>query len=186
MAVPDIRATQNEAAFISSLLKRFGLPSDIGSAIAALAGTIRDHRHLEQLLTKTEPEERQDLYDSIVPHLRFKAWELDKYVASAGSRAEREQWPVMGTDGRLYEFRPATDVKTIEKVAEKAIADELAARMLTVTCYKCLKSQTFTGTDKETPAMIIKKARLKGWFYDLGQEFPQEICPDCMVLRNNA
>jgi len=182
----DLQATQREAAFIGTLLKRFGLPSDIGSAIAALAGTIRDHRHLEQLITKTEPEERQDLYDSIVPHLHFKAWALDRYVASVASRAEREQWPVMGTDGKLYEFRPACDARTIEKVAEKVIANEISERTLVVQCVKCLRSETFAGLPNETPVMVIKKARLKGWFLDLVPEVPEEICPDCMVLRNSV
>lgn len=183
MAFIDLQKTQSEANYVGRLLKKFGLPSDLGAAIAALAHTLRDHKHLEQLLTSIDPAERQEVYDSIAPHLRFKAKPLDVYVANAGQRAEREQWPVLDEHGNLQAFRPAADVSSIEK----AVAADLASRALTLECAKCTRMETFPAVGMETPADVILKARKAGWIYDYLATPPREICPHCPTsLRPNA
>lgn len=183
MAVIDLANSAKEAGFVRSALKRFGLPSDFGAAIAALASTIRDHKHFETVLTSCGPEERQLLYDSCLPHLRFTAKPLDVYVASAGRMAERMQLPVIGPNGELREFRPAQDVRS----AEKAIAAELAKKTLTLTCAKCTRKQSFVAVGEETPVDVILKARREGWVYDHIAQPPREICPHCPTsLRPNA
>lgn len=187
MAVIDLANTAKEAGFVAKVLKEFGLPSDIGAAIGALASTIRDHKHFETLLTSCEPEERQMLYDSCLPHLKFKAWSLDRYVASAGRMAERLQLPVLGPNGELLEFRPAQDVKSAEKRIEQAIAAELAKKTLTLTCAKCTRQESFSAVGDETPVDVILKARREGWVYDHIAQPPREICPECPTsLRPNA
>lgn len=187
MAVIDLASTAKEAGFVAKTLKKFGLPSDIGAAIVALASTVRDHKHFETLLTSCEPEERQMLYDSCLPHLKFTAWPLDRYVASAGRMAERLQLPVLGPNGELLEFRPAQDVKSAEKRAEQAIAAELAKKTLTLTCAKCTRQQSFVAVGNESPVDVILKARKAGWVYDHIAQSPREICPECRTsLRPNA
>ena len=52
-----------ELGFIARTLKKLGLPASPQEAIQALAKTIRDHKHFENLLTTTDPSERQMLYE---------------------------------------------------------------------------------------------------------------------------
>lgn len=180
MAIVDLAKTGSEASFVRKALKKFGLPSDIGGAIAALAFMVRDHKHLENLLTGIGPEERQMVYDSIVPHLRFKARPLDVYVSNVGQRAEREQWPVL-EDGKFKEFKPAQDLSTVQK----HINAEIAKKLLILTCSKCTCEETFFQIGEETRVDTILKARKAGWVYDLVNQ--KEICPKCPTsLRPNA
>jgi len=120
--VIDFGRLTQQSSFVKGILRRAGLPSDIGEAIAALAKTIRDHKHFETQLTSTDAESRQMLYDALRPHLRFEAKPLDVYVASAGQMAEREQLPVLGEGGKLLPFRPAQDVMTAVLSISSAIA----------------------------------------------------------------
>lgn len=178
MAVIDFAKVGKELNAVTGLLRRRGLPTNINDAIKMLAGTIRDHKHLETILTSCPPEDRHDLYESIRPHLKFFAWPLDRYVASAGQRAEREQWHVMGEDGKLQEFKPAHDVAT----AQKMLAAQLAARTLTLTCAKCTKEEKFHQIGEETAVAVRMKALQAGWIL-----VPEVICPKCpSSLRPNA
>lgn len=187
LGVVDLQKSASEASFVAKALRKFGLPSDIGAAIAALASGIRDHRHLETLLTSCDPEERQMLYDSCLPHLRFTAKPLDVYVASAGRMAERLQLPVIGRNGELLEFRPAHDVSSLEKAAQQALANDLAKRTLTLLCAKCTRQQCFVAVGDETHVDVVLKARKAGWVYDHIAQPPHEICPKCPTsLRPNA
>lgn len=177
MAVIDFAKQEREAKDVKGLLKRRGLPSDFGSAIQMLAGTIRDHKHLEVLLTSCGPEERQLLYDGIRAHLRFTPKALDQYVASAGQMAERQKLPVIAPDGSLHAFQPARDVSSAVQDAENAIAAGLAKRILTVTCSKCAAEAQFPQIGDETRVAVVIKARKAGWVYDPVGDC--EICPDC-------
>ena len=51
-----------------------------------LASTIRDHAHFQRLITESDPSMRQEFYDSVRPHLKFRAKPLDVYVNDAGLR----------------------------------------------------------------------------------------------------
>jgi hypothetical protein len=177
--VIDLGAMQQEAAFIGKMLKKLGLPTSLGDAIAHLARTIRDHKHLERIITEAEPSERQMLYDTIKPNLRFQPWPLDKYIASAGQMAEREQLPILGEDGKLHPFQPASDVKTLEKHAEDVLARSLAKRTLTLVCHKCLEEGQFHQLGEETRVSVIIRARKAGWKYDPLRE--TETCPKCAI-----
>ena len=166
----DLGQNQKSRAFVERQLRRFGIGS-INDAIAALAKTIRDHKHLETFLTSIESlADRQEVYDSIRPHLRFEPWPLDRYVASANRMAEREQLPILGEDGQLHPFRPAQDVKTVENVLAAAIAK----RKLTLTCVRCNKLEEFFQVGEETQVDVRKKALKAGWLL-----FPEEKCPKC-------
>ena len=170
----DFRQNQQSKSFVDRQLKRFGIGS-IGEAIAALAKTIRDHKHLETFLTSIDDlESRQEVYDSIRPHLRFEAWPLDRYVAAANSMAERQQLPILGEDGKLHAFKPAQDVKTVEKMIAAVVAD----RRLTLTCSKCTEQDTFFRVGMETAVDVRIKALKDGWIL-----VPKELCPKCRPVN---
>lgn len=179
MSVVDLAATRQEAGFIGKLLKRCGLPTDLGAAIAALAGTIRDHKHFENLLTSVSAADRQDMYDAIKPHLRFRAKPLDVYIAGVGQRAEREQWPTVAPDGSLKAFKPALDVASIKKDVENMIAAQMAKRTLTLFCTKCTAQESFHAIGEETRVAVVMRARKAGWIYDYTVDPGREICPKC-------
>ncbi len=145
--------------------------------LARLAPTVRDHKHLEALLTSAPPELRQTIYDTLKPNLLFQAKPLDVYVASAGQRAEREQWPVLDSAGNLLPFKPASDVKSIEKSAEKMMAATLAKNTLTLTCKKCTRRDAYHEVGDETHLAVLIRARGEGWRYD--SVAGTESCPDC-------
>lgn len=183
----DFQQLRSTAKAVRTLLRRANLPTDFGEAIRQLARTIRDHKHFETILTSCTAEERQELYDAVVPNLSFTAKPLDKYVASAGQMAEREQLPVVLPDGRLGPFKPARDVSSVAKDAENAIAQALAERILIVVCSKCTREDKFYGVGRETNVDVVLKARRAGWIYDYTVRPAVEICPACPTsLRENA
>lgn len=165
----------SKSVAVSGLLKRRGLPASIGEAIAMLAGTIRDHKHLEQLLTSCSGEERAMLYESVRPHLKFIAKPLDVYISHVAHKAEREQWPVM-IDGKMTEFRSAQDVAT----ANKGIADAVKQKTLTLVCGRCTQREEFPQIGKETAVDVVIKARKLGWVYNVTTH--TETCPKCAEL----
>ena len=144
-----------------------------------LAPKIKDHADFERKLSSAPPNLRGVIYETCVPHLPFKAWPLDRYVSSAGNRAEREQLPTVGADGKFHPFRAATDVNSLNRLAEDALAASLSKRTLIMTCSKCTREQSFLSLEKETPLDVIIRAREVGWVYDYTADPPVEICPSC-------
>jgi hypothetical protein len=179
MAIVDLKKMQREASAVGVMLRRHGLPSDMGEVIALLAGTIRDHRHFQTLLTSVEGEDRHELYESVRPHLRFTANPLDWYISEAGKMAEREKLPILSADGKLLEFRPAQDISSAQKHAQGLLEKALAERTLAMRCGKCTAQETFYGHEGQTRVDVILKARRAGWIYDGTGEKPIEICPAC-------
>lgn len=187
MAVVDLGAAQREHRHALAAMRRAGFTGTMGEAIAAIGHNyVRDHKHFERLLTEAGPKLRQELYDALVPHLRFRAKPLDVYVASAGQMAEREQLPVMDQNGMLHEFRPAQDVSSVQKQVEGLLAEALAERTLILRCGKCTRIEKFFGTEDETKVAVITKARRAGWVYDNSGEDPAEICPECFTPLREA
>lgn len=170
----DFAKTQGEAAFLKKALGKFGLPSSVNEAIAALAGTIRDHKHLQRLVTETEPSMRTAFYESVRPHLKFQAKPMDVYIADAKQMADREQLPVIQQDGTLKAYSPPQDVAT----TEKAMAFAIAKRNLYLTCSVCEKNDVFFTVGTETPVAVVMKARRAGWVYDPVDK--TETCPACI------
>lgn len=175
----DFGAVQKEAGFLKKVLRQVGLPLSINEAIAALARTIRDHKHFERILTEIGPAERQDLYDSVIPHLRFTPKPLDVYVAGAGQMAEREQLPTLDEKGNLRAFRPAADVDSVEKHAQELLLQSMAKRRLTVICHRCLAEENLYQIGDETRVGVVIRLRKMGWVYDPQRE--TETCPECAV-----
>jgi len=183
MSVVDFNKLRGEEAFLKKVLSKFGINLSISDAIAAIAGTIRDHAHFQRLITEAEPKFRQDFYDSVRPHLKFRAKPLDVYVADAQQMAEREQLPMLGLDGQLHPFKPAQDVNTGVKDAEAAIARGLAERILVVKCAKCTTEETFYKVGAETQVGVMMKVRRAGWVFD--PETETDTCPTCAHPKAN-
>ena len=177
----DFQKLRGEEAFLKKALNKFGISLSINDAIAALAGTIRDDAHFQRLIAEADPKIRQEFYDSVQPHLKFRAKPLDVYVADAQQKAEREKLPLIGENGQLLPFRPARDVATGIKDAEEAIARGLAERRLTLTCSKCLAEETFYKVGDETQVGVMIKVRRAGWVYDPERE--TETCPKCAGVK---
>lgn len=183
MAVVDFNKLRNEEAFLKKSLAKFGIKLNINEAIAALAGTIRDHAHFQRLITEAEPSTRQNFYESVRPHLKFRPKPLDVYIADAQQMAEREKLPVLGPNGELLPFRPAQDVATGVRDAEDAIARSIAESTLTLKCVKCTTEETFYKVGAETKVGVMMKVRRAGWVYDPVTE--TETCPKCASPKVN-
>jgi hypothetical protein len=172
--VIDLQKNQGQAKFLKRSLAKFGLPTDFASAIALLASTIRDHKHLGNVLTGMSPEERQMTYDSVRPHLKFVAWPLDKYISSVGERAEREQWATVDEAGQFKPFKPGS----IEADGQKLVGHLTAKESLTLTCSKCAATEPFFRVGEETRVDAVIKARKAGWLYLAATD--SEMCPKCV------
>lgn len=174
--VVDFAKLSGDTAFLKKAMAKFGITLSINDAIASMSATIRDHEHFQRLITEAEPSFRQSFYDSVRPHLKFRAKPLDVYIADAQQMAEREKLPTLMPDGTLREFRPASDVESVQK----AMAASIASRHFVLTCSKCTKQETFYAVGLETPVAVIMKARKVGWMYD--PVLKNETCPNCVEL----
>lgn len=179
MAVVDLAKVRREASAMGVLLRRHGLPTDVNEAMKMLAKmVVRDHKHLRTLLTSCKPEERHNFYEALRPNLSFIPKPLDVYIAEAGQMAEREKLPQVDAEGKLHEFSPAQDIAS----AEKAIANAIAEKILTLICSKCLTEEQFPQVGMETAVDVRVKALKAGWIL-----VPDVICPRCPSLwRPNA
>jgi hypothetical protein len=168
----------NEAAFLRRALRAAGLSDDFGRAIKEMAKFVRDHRHFESLLSEMEPGLRADMYEAMRANLRFTALPLDVYIANIKTQAEREQLPILGPNGQLVPFKPASDASSVQKQAEDMLAAAMAKKTLILHCSKCTAEENFHMIGMETAVDVRKKALTAGWTL-----FPAEICPLCTEAR---
>jgi hypothetical protein len=168
----------NHRAIVNRLLSKLELPSleDAANLVPVLAAQVRDHDHFRALIARCEPEQRWEMYESMRPYLRFKAHELDWYIAEAKAVAEACKLPEWDSEKKAWiEPQPTPEVRTIQRMTEEAL---LPGR-LTLTCRKCTKTETFcAATNRKQDA--IDKARELGWGYDVVEKF--EMCPKCMEV----
>lgn len=134
------------------------------------------HDDFRNLMAKTPPEQRRRAYDTLVPHLRFKAKALDVYMSEAGSIAEVLQLPTVGVDGALLPFR-AVNIESPEYIAEQAWKREHGKFHLTLKCRRCTTEGQFHGMRK---ADAIQDSRNVGWGFD-ETGGGRDICPKCLV-----
>ena len=189
----DLGATDRQASFLQKAMAAAGLNADFGSAIAHLSRSyVRNHEHFSRLLTEMEPSLRQEMYESMRPHLKFEAWPFDKYISHAKEAAEREQLPILSATGKLLPFRPAQDASSLHRHAQEILDRETAARTLYLHCAKCTAEAIYYGTEGQTKADVVIKARRDGWVYDPHGSSdatgfnPTEICPACETSLREA
>ena len=141
-----------------------------GGLCQQLGYLVEDEEHFKQILNRVSPELRRDCYESIAPHLRFKARPLDVYLSELGTEAEVQQLAVMDEEGKLRAYNPP-EIRTVQRVVEET----LGSWHLTLTCKKCTREETFSGGRR---ADVIWKARDAGWTYS-PENGGSEVCPTC-------
>lgn len=135
---------------------------------------VRDHDHFRSLLVACVPEERRNMYDALASNLRFKARTLDEYLTEARQQAEAEQLPTW--HGDHFEPFKVPEITTTNTLVEGLITEAVAKVRLDVTCKKCMRAESFYGTDKYE---ALKAARDAGWAYSCADGEGVEICPEC-------
>lgn len=111
---------------------------------------------------------RREMYDALLPHLKFKVWPLDTYerlLKEHAANVESYYAPVhVGEE----------PIKFAGQEFEQVRAKDAAAVLVKVSCSKCTSEAQFYG---ETVVTAIQVARLDGWKRDLLNQ--KEICPKC-------
>lgn len=128
------------------------------------------HEYMVDLLITCEPGQRYELYNAIMPHLRFKALSFPQYESHIALRAGE-----MVSQGRV-KVEGDRD-KPIEVGARKlAIVPQGEATevLATVSCHLCPTNGRFLGA---TAVEAIIKARRAGWVRD--KALNKETCPNC-------
>jgi hypothetical protein len=123
---------------------------------------VQDHTHFTELLKACEPALRREMYEAMVPHLKFPAKPLDEYIIAAKEHAENAQLPTIEADGTLKAFAiPEIDIPEFE---------------LCVVCSKCEREGFFYG---ERRADAIFELRHAGWAFD-ESVMQKHICANCL------
>lgn len=166
----------DEQKAIDGIFRAHGLGGiNEADTVRQMACLVMDHDHFRELLGVCDPHLRREMYEAMRPHLAFRPWTLDAYMAEAGRLAEAKHLPVLQPDGALKQYYPPE-----VRIAQQAVEAALAEVELIVTCVKCTRQASFFG---ERKADCVMAAREAGWIYDvLGDA--REICPDCPAVRN--
>jgi hypothetical protein len=120
------------------------------------------------------------MYDSLKPHLRFEARDLESYIIDGKQMAENEQLPTLGEDGQLHPFQP---YEVQSEGVDTAVGAALAKYHLTLVCRKCTREETFDGWRR---ADAVQAAREAGWAYNELDSKGSEICPQCPGTREKG
>lgn len=132
------------------------------------------HAFYMGLLGECEPDQRREMYNALLPHLKFAPWPLDKYVsaiAAPTAEAESRENPIeigskkVNIGGKEYAVVPEAEAEWC---------------FLTLRCYKCTREEEFGGF---TLVAAMQVARNAGWVRDIAEQ--KEICPKCPAVRLN-
>ena len=172
-------------------LKKIGFGGlDDPSLIHQMAFCVRDHEHFRKVLVVIEPEKRKIAYEAMSPHLRFKAWPLDRYIIAAQQEAEELQTPVMMQDGKIVDYKDYHGERpSLEVMAEKAIHGDYQQKTfqgsLALACSSCLRNKKFPAPDRIAGYALAKKS---GWIFVerevKGEKKEFAICPRCAKKRH--
>ena len=172
--------TPLERRKISHELKKMGFGGiEDANLYPQIASLYTTHEAFRGLLMSTAPGQRRIAYEALKFHLSFEPRTLEQYEMEIKQKAEREQWDVY--DGTVYPKPFKVSEVTLNDRAEKAIANDLAARsakgFLTLECPRCTFEETFPG---ETRADAAIKARKAGW------TLVEIQCPKCNGLSTQT
>jgi hypothetical protein len=145
---------------------------EMAKLINAHPGFTNSHSFFLGFINGCEQEKRTEMYNALRPYLKFDVWPLEKYVAKLKEHASNV--------ASYYDPVQLSDepVKFGGKEFRQVKPGEADACILTLTCYKCTKTEDFMGL---TPVEAVTVARSVGWVRDL--EMQKEICPDCPAVR---
>lgn len=133
--------------------------------IPYLAALITDHEDFVGAMSEVDECKRQDMYDSMRPHLKFKAKPLHWYESRLYERASAgaSRWAPIEIGDKAYQPVPQ---------------DQATSVVVTFTCSKCTRVQSFAN---ETVVSAVIDGRTKGWVRDMLNS--TEICPKCPAIR---
>lgn len=167
-----------DRARINHELRKLGFGSlDDPNLIPQIAVCIRDHDQFRNQLFSVLPEQRQNAYNSLRPHLRFTAKPLDVYEAEIKQLAERQQLPSYNAaTGELVPFKAGS--VNLDLLATEAIRQSRHEKEggLVLVCAKCTSEQLFRAKLRKTAE---KDSHAAGWRSD-GQK---NYCPKCVPSR---
>ena len=153
---------------LENMLLREGLAGlsdpDLIQQLANLVSNWQGDRHefLQDLINQCDADKRHEMYQAIVPKLRFKALPLSTYESRIAMRAsEMVSHGKMRVEGR----RP--------------MPLEVMAAIATLTCYQCKKMEQYAS---DTPAGAMIMARKYGWVREKGVN--KEVCRACDQRRS--
>jgi hypothetical protein len=129
--------------------------------IPQMAELIKDHEFYLGMLNEVSGQQRQEMYEALRPHLKFRPWPLETYVAKMKERAaaiESREQPIAVGD-KQYQEVPHTH-------ADGVVVD--------VKCALCPRTNSYFG---KTPLTAVILARQDGWVRD--KLLNKEVCPKC-------
>lgn len=165
--------SQAESNAINRVLKARGLGSLEDSGVTErLARQVEDHQHFTELLRACEPMLRREMYEAMLPHLRFQAKTLEDYIIAAKEQAAAGELPTIESNGNL---KPYMMPMVGNGTAVAAI--EIPDFELWVQCARCKKESFFYA---ERMADAIAGARDAGWAWD--EMETAHLCPNCLDI----
>ena len=145
----------------------------MANVINAHPGFTNSHSFYLGMLNGCPGAKRREMYDALLPHLKFKVWPLDKYeqkLKEHAANVESYYDPV--------KIRTDEPIKFGGKEFQHVRPEDAEGVIVKVTCYKCTAEAEFYGI---TPVEAITVARGDGWKRDLAEQ--KEICPKCAAAE---
>lgn len=169
MEPKDKRKLENELVVMGLAgLSNPDLIQQLADLVSAWPGD--KHDYLMGLINECEPAQRSEMYEAIVPKLKFKALSLGQYEAQialkAGQMVSQGRMRIEGERPRPIEIGGHLLAVVPKKHATGAVA--------TLRCHRCNKSEQFLG---DTPAGAMILARKAGWVREPG--INKEVCAEC-------
>lgn len=168
-------------------LQENGSPSP--ELIAQLAGIVNDwkgapnrhgewvdrHKFLRDLLAECDKRYRNEMYEAIVPHLKFHAYPLAHYESMITARMEG----LISIGAARAEGQAPKPIEVGGKKYAPARNGLATHGMATLHCQFCWKKKRFVA---DTPVGALIKARDSGW-----KRMPEKwTCPGCVKKLSAA
>ena len=127
------------------------------------------HKFLRDLLAECDKKYRSDMYEAIVPHLKFKAKPLAHYETMMTERMSN----LVSKGAARVEGRAPHPIEVGAKKYADAPASLATNAIATLHCQYCWKKRRFVA---DTPVGALIKARDSGW-----KRMPDKwTCPSCI------
>lgn len=130
---------------------------------------IDKHKFLRDLLAECDKQYRTEMYEAIVPHLKFKALPLSHYETMMTERMSG----LISKQAARVEGEAPKPIEVGGKKYANASAAEATHAIATIHCQYCWKKKRFVA---DTPVGALIKARDAGW-----KRVPDKwTCPACV------
>ncbi len=131
------------------------------------------HKFLRDLLSECDKQYRTEMYEAIVPHLRFKAKPLAEYESMMTARMEG----LISLGAARAEGKAPRPIEVGRKKYAEATREFATHALATLHCQRCWRKKNFIG---DTPAGAMITARKAGWQRIFDKDTAaKETCPAC-------